>query len=112
MKRNTVLSLIGLLFVAWIIVGFVSPALSADFPNQNIRIVVGAKPGGGMDTYARTLGRYMEKSLPEGIHVVIENRPGAGGQVGASMVYNSKPDGYTLNFPCLLYTSPSPRDRS
>ncbi|MFH1490489.1 MAG: tripartite tricarboxylate transporter substrate binding protein [Pseudomonadota bacterium] len=99
MKRKNLVGLIGMVFIAGIIAGVVSPAPAADFPNQNIRIIVGAKPGGGMDLYARAVGRYMEKYLPEGVHVVVENRAGAGGQVGASMVYNSEPDGYTLNFP-------------
>jgi len=99
MKSKAIVCLLGLLFAAGILAGLVSTAPAADFPNQNIRIVVGAKPGGGMDLYARALGRYMEKYLPKGIHVIVENRPGAGGQVGASMVYNSEPDGYTLNFP-------------
>jgi len=99
MKKRTIACLIGLFVTAGLMVCFIAEAPAADFPNKNIRIVVGAKPGGGMDTYARALGRQMEKYLPEGVNVVVENRPGAGGRVGASRVYNSEPDGYTLNFP-------------
>ena len=99
MKKFLILFSICLFVIPGLTFTLVTQAPASDFPSQNIRIVVGAKPGGGMDTYSRALGRQMEKYLPKGVHVVVENRPGAGGQVGASMVYNSKPDGYTLNFP-------------
>jgi len=80
MKKRTIACLIGLFVTAGLMVCFIAEAPAADFPNKNIRIVVGAKPGGGMDTYARALGRQMEKYLPKGVNVVVENRPGAGEQ--------------------------------
>jgi len=91
--------LISFFVVLGIIFIFTAQAHASDYPKENIRLVVGAKPGGGMDLYARAISRYMEKYLPEGIHMIVENRPGAGHQVAASMVYNSDPDGYTIGFP-------------
>ncbi|MGY8526836.1 tripartite tricarboxylate transporter substrate binding protein [Paracidovorax citrulli] len=59
-----------------------------------IRILVGAPPGGTTDTLARTVGQEMGKIL--GQSVVVENRPGAGGNIAADMVAKSAPDGTTL----------------
>lgn len=73
-----------------------APAHAESFPDQNIRWIVGFKPGGGFDTYSRAVARAMEKYLPDGVHVVVENHPGAASQQAASMVYNASPDGYTI----------------
>ena len=76
--------------------GFVGSAAEAAFPEKNIHWIVGFKPGGGFDTYSRAIARSMEKFLPDGINVVVENRPGSASQQAASMIYNADPDGYTL----------------
>jgi len=65
-----------------------------------VRIIVGAPPGGGTDTLARTLA--MELSRVLGGNFVVENKPGAGGNIAASQVANSAPDGTTL---LMCYTS-------
>ena len=65
-----------------------------------VRIVVGAPPGGGTDTLARTLAAEMSRIL--GSTFVVENRPGAGGNIAAQYVANAAPDGSTL---LLCYTS-------
>ncbi|GAB2892441.1 tripartite tricarboxylate transporter substrate binding protein [Paralcaligenes sp. KSB-10] len=70
------------------------PAQAADYPTRTITWVVPFPPSGAMDVIARTLGEQMSKEL--GQAVVIENRPGAGGNIGASHVAHSKPDGYTI----------------
>ncbi len=64
------------------------------FPSRQITIVVPYQPGGTNDIIARTLTPKMSESL--GQPVVVENKPGAGGNLGAAMVAKSKPDGHTL----------------
>lgn len=65
-----------------------------DYPSKTIKWVVPFTPGGAMDTMARTLGEKMSQSMKQPI--IIENRPGAGGTIGSSMVAKSDPDGYTM----------------
>lgn len=64
------------------------------WPTRPVTWVVPFAPGGSTDVVARTLGQEMSKSL--GQPVIIENRPGAAGAVGAAYVARAKPDGYTL----------------
>ncbi|MDO5290427.1 MAG: tripartite tricarboxylate transporter substrate binding protein [Pseudomonadota bacterium] len=72
-----------------------APALAAqDWPARPVRWVVPFPPGGAMDVMARTLADELAQSL--GRPFVIENRPGAGGNIGAEQVAKSKPDGYTM----------------
>jgi tripartite-type tricarboxylate transporter receptor subunit TctC len=87
--RLGLLGLFGLLL-------FALPAASSaqDYPNRPIKIVVGFPPGGGTDTAARIIAAEMSKGL--GQSVLIENRPGAAGMLGAAEASRSAPDGYTL----------------
>ena len=71
-----------------------APAAAQDYPTKPIRLVVGFPPGGGVDIAARLIGAEMQKTL--GQAVVIENRPGAGGGIGAEFVAKAAADGYTL----------------
>ncbi len=64
------------------------------YPDRPIHIIVPFTAGSGTDIIARTLGEAMSKGLKQPI--VIENRPGAGGTLGAAQVAKSAPDGYTL----------------
>lgn len=75
-------------------------ARADDFPNKPIRILVGASAGGTTDTLARGIGAEMTKVL--GQPFVIEDRPGAGGNIAAEAVAHATPDGYTL---LVSYTS-------
>jgi tripartite-type tricarboxylate transporter receptor subunit TctC len=62
-----------------------------------IRFVVGFSPGGGFDTFARTVSRHMGKYVPGNPSVVVENMTGAGSLIAANHVYNvAKPDGLTI----------------
>lgn len=69
-------------------------ASAQTFPNKPIRLVVGFAPGGPADVMGRLIGQKMASIL--GQSVVIDNRPGAGGTIGARAVAESEPDGYTL----------------
>ena len=64
------------------------------FPSRPIRLVVSFTPGGGADLTARTLAQKMTELLKQ--PMVVENRPGANGLVGAGAVAQSAPDGYTI----------------
>jgi len=65
-----------------------------DYPNRPIKIVVCVPAGGGVDTVTRFVADGLSKKL--GQPVVVENRAGASGNIGAESVYTSAPDGYTL----------------
>ena len=81
--------------VAGILIFASMPAVPAqDYPEKTIRIVVPYSPGGTADMLARTLGQRMAESL--GQQFIIDNRPGAGGNIGADLAAKSAPDGYTL----------------
>jgi tripartite-type tricarboxylate transporter receptor subunit TctC len=73
-------------------VGAQDPA--ADYPNRVVRIIVNNPAGGGLDTVTRIVTEALTRKL--GQPVVIENRGGAGGNIGAEAVWNATPDGYTL----------------
>ncbi|VTU22285.1 Argininosuccinate lyase [Variovorax sp. SRS16] len=70
-------------------------ASAADpFPNKPLRLIVAYPAGGGLDFVARTLAQRLGEALKQ--PVVVENRPGASGALGADTVAKSRPDGYTL----------------
>jgi tripartite-type tricarboxylate transporter receptor subunit TctC len=70
------------------------PATAETYPSKPIKIVVPFAPGGTTDLLARAVGAELQKSM--GQSVIIDNRPGAGGNIGADVVAKSPPDGYTL----------------
>ena len=76
-------------------------ARAEDYPTRPVRIVAGFAAGGGVDITARLIGQWLSERL--GQSFVIENRPGAGGNIGTEAVVNAAPDGTTL----LLATVPN-----
>ena len=73
------------------------PAGAAEWtPDHPLTMIVAFAAGGGTDTAARTLARYMERDL--GQPVVVTNRAGAGGEIGWAELARAKPDGYTIGF--------------
>ena len=89
MNRRAVVVLVMLLLSA-----FAGPAAAQSYPARAIRIVVPYPPGGTSDILARSLAEKLTASW--GQPVVVENKPGANGNVGADLVAKSPPDGYTL----------------
>ncbi|MBX9845259.1 MAG: tripartite tricarboxylate transporter substrate binding protein [Xanthobacteraceae bacterium] len=77
----------------------IAGARAQDYPNRTIRMVVPYAPGGGVSILGQIVGNKMSEILKQPI--VIDNRPGAGGNLGADIVAKSPPDGYTI----LLHTS-------
>ncbi len=71
-----------------------------EFPTKPVHLLVGASAGGTTDTLARAIGAEMTQIL--GQSIVVENRPGAGGNIAAEVVARASPDGYTL---LVSYTS-------
>ena len=67
---------------------------AANYPNRPIRIIVCVPAGGGVDTVTRIVANGLQKRL--GQPVVVENRAGVAGNIGADVVFHSDPDGYTL----------------
>lgn len=71
-----------------------SAAQSDGYPNRPIRMIVGFPPGGPTDVVARVIGQALGDRL--GQPIVVENRPGAGGNIAAETVAKAQPDGYTV----------------
>lgn len=79
------------------ITSLVSAASEEFYRGKVIRIVVGFSAGGGFDTYARAVSRYMGKYIPGNPTIVVENMTGAGSLIAANHIYKvAKPDGLTI----------------
>jgi tripartite-type tricarboxylate transporter receptor subunit TctC len=82
------------IFVAILLVAIAPSAFAQDWPNRPLRIVVPFPAGGSADVQTRVIADELSKVL--GQPVVIENKPGAGGNIGASEAARAQPDGYTM----------------
>ncbi|WP_245430978.1 Bug family tripartite tricarboxylate transporter substrate binding protein [Rhodoplanes roseus] len=84
-----------LAMVASLVVGGTALADEAsDYPNRPVRWIVPYPPAGTTDIVARIVGQYLSEAM--GQQFVVENKPGAGNNIGTELVANSAPDGYTL----------------
>ena len=73
---------------------WVAPVAAQNYPSKPIRLIVPYAPGGGNDTLSRAIGQKLTQSV--GQPLVVDNRPGSGGVIGADIVAKAAPDGYTL----------------
>jgi tripartite-type tricarboxylate transporter receptor subunit TctC len=71
-----------------------APAAAADYPSRPIRLVVGFAAGGPTDIFARVMGQHLAQRL--GQQVIVENRPGGGGNTATEAAISAAPDGYTV----------------
>jgi tripartite-type tricarboxylate transporter receptor subunit TctC len=79
---------------ACLVLGGIAMVSAQEFPNRAIHMIVPLTPGSGADIAGRIVSKYMTTGL--GQPVVVENRPGAGGQIGTMAVIKSAADGYTV----------------
>lgn len=92
-----------LLLVAAILVSVLAPTAAAQkYPTKPVRLIVPFSPGGGTDIMSRLLSIPVGKSIGE--TVVVDNRPGAGGSIGAELAALAPPDGYTIIMVSSSYT--------
>ena len=71
-------------------------AKAADYPVKPVAMIVAYSPGGGTDTAARVIAKYIQPHLNQ--RLVIQNKPGAGGQIGFTALARAKNDGYKIGF--------------
>src|ERR1700732_3966593 len=90
-SRRAALCLIAMVIPA---IASIGSAQALDYPTRPIRFVVGYPPGGSTDMLARLVGQKLSERL--GQQLVIENKPGAGNNIGTEAVVNAAPDGYTV----------------
>jgi tripartite-type tricarboxylate transporter receptor subunit TctC len=92
--------LVALYLIAALLVSTPPLAASADYPSRPVRWIVGYPARGTTDIVARLIGHWLSERL--GQHFIIENKPGAGNNIGTEAMINSPPDGYTV-----LLTNPA-----
>src|SRR5262245_27672412 len=93
MNRREI-SIVGAVTGIAAVIGFAAPAVGQAWPTKPITFIVPFAAGGGTDAFARPLAAQLDQQ--RGVRVLIENRAGAGGTVGASMAAKAQPDGYTF----------------
>lgn len=96
MRQKLIAATFGLASVIFLGTSSVAFAQSEKYPSRPIKLIVGYPPGGSTDIAARILAEQLARSL--GQSVVVENKSGASGTIGAAFVAKSDPDGYTLLF--------------
>lgn len=89
MKKYPI-AVLGVLLAMWMGAAFGQDA----WPSRAVKFIVASSPGGGTDTYARFMAQALSENLKQPF--VVDNRPGAGGNIGVEAVVKSPPDGYTI----------------
>ncbi len=92
MFRRTAIALLA--FGLWVLAAPIVPASAVDYPTRPVRFIVGYPAGGSTDIIARLIGQRLSERL--GQQFVIENKPGAGNNIGTEAVVRADPDGYTV----------------
>lgn len=92
--QKRIFSLFTGLSLALLAISTTSVCAQSDFPNKPVRLIVPFTPGGVTDASARLVAEQMSKRL--GHQMIVENKPGASGNIGTSQVATAEPDGYTL----------------
>lgn len=82
------------IFALAALLALAAPAQATDWPNRPVRIIAPSTPGGAADTFARILADYLPSVI--GGRFFVDNRPGAGGMLGAAACANAEPDGATF----------------
>ena len=95
-----IMSRVAALTVA-LFVALIAPALADDYPSRPIHVLTTSSAGGISDIFMRVLGEELHKSL--GQPLIIENRPGGAGNIGARACQDAQPDGYTI---CIINADP------
>jgi tripartite-type tricarboxylate transporter receptor subunit TctC len=94
--RYRILALLSAMF-AFACLGVGAAHAQQFYEGKTLRIIVGLSPGGGFDTYARTIGRHLGKHIPGNPTVIVDNMPGAGSIIMTNHMYKvAKPDGLTM----------------
>src|SRR5512144_3274440 len=78
------------------VLGVANAAIADTYPSKTVTIVIPFPPGGTLDVVGRMLAQKLTAQM--GQTFIVDNRPGAGGTIGASVVKTARPDGYTLLF--------------
>src|SRR5438105_1915547 len=84
----------GLLYIAAFLFATAALPAAADYPDKPIRLIITFAPGGGTDILGRVIGQKLTDKW--GQPVVVDNRPGAAGNIGMELAARAIPDGYTL----------------
>lgn len=112
MTRKTAAAVLRVLVLCCVAVGIAIPLWAQDYPSKPIRLVVPFTPAGATDVLARLVGEGLSRRL--GQSILVDNRPGAGGNIGAQLVAHAPADGYTIlmapasvySIAMTLYTAP------
>lgn len=87
---------IALLSVAWVMMGHAAYAVAANYPARPIRFIIHSAPGGTPDIISRVVAAELSKQM--GQQVVVDNRPGANGTIGMTLIARAAPDGYSIAY--------------
>ena len=109
-NMNTLSKKLRLLLFAILTCSGISIASASNYPQKPITLIVPFAPGGGTDSIARDLSKTLSEKL--GQPVLVDNRGGGGGSIGASMGSKANPDGYTLLFVTSTFVTHAATDES